>query len=110
MRHRQLLAPAPIGSLICLEWPRRKDPKLLGPPYASPSSAYFEHLSHPGVEIAYDSDGNATVDPSRKPSSMGLLRVEHFAPERTYATGKDEITGEINDRVAVWRRKDFSSP
>jgi len=108
MRHRQLLAPAPIGFLICLEWPRLKDPKLLGPPFASSSSAYFEHLSHPGEEIAYDPDGNVVVNPSRKPSPLGLVRVEHFPPERTYPTGKDEEPGEVHDRVAVWRRQDFS--
>ncbi|KUL92474.1 hypothetical protein ZTR_02455 [Talaromyces verruculosus] len=108
MRHRQLLAPAPIGFLICLEWPRLKDPKLLGPPFASPSAAYFEHLSHPGEEIAYGSDGHVIVDPSRKPCPIGLVRVEHFQPERTYPVGKDEKTGEVHDRVAVWRRRDFS--
>ena len=109
MRHRQLLAPAPTGSLVCLEWPRLKDPKTLGPPFASPSAAYFEHLSHPGGEIAYDSDGNVVIDPARKPSPLGLVRVEHFQPERTYPSGTDEKTGEVIDRVAVWSRQDDSS-
>ncbi|EED17696.1 thiol methyltransferase, putative [Talaromyces stipitatus ATCC 10500] len=108
MRHRQLLAPAPIGSLICLEWPRLKDPKTHGPPFAAPSSAYFAHLSRPGEEIAYDSDGHVVADPSQKPSPVGLVRAMYYQPERTYPVGKDEKTGEVIDRVSVWRRQDAS--
>lgn len=106
MRHRQLLAPSPTGNLICLEWPRTKDPTLHGPPYAAPSAAYVEHLSHPGEEIAYDSDGRIVTNPSRKPSSSALERVLYWQPERTYEVGKDEKTGEMIDRLSVWRRRD----
>lgn len=107
-RHCQLLAPAPTGSLICLEWPRLKDPKLPGPPYAAPSEAYFAHLTHPGEEIVYDSNGLVVNDPATKSSSQGLVRVAHYQPERTYATGKDATTGEVIDRISVWQQQDRS--
>lgn len=65
----------------------------------------MEHLSHPGEEIPYDSDGNVKFDPLREPSPLGLERVVHLQPERTYKSGMDEKTGEIIDRVSLWRRR-----
>ncbi|OKL63911.1 hypothetical protein UA08_00611 [Talaromyces atroroseus] len=105
LRHRQLLTPPPVGNLICLEWPTTKDPTLRGPPYAAPSHAYLEHLTHPGEETRYQCDGKIEIDPSRKPNDMALERVLHWKPGRTYEIGKDGKTGEVLDRLSIWRRR-----
>ncbi|KAJ5281084.1 hypothetical protein N7478_006456 [Penicillium angulare] len=103
LRHTQLLAPSPRGNLICLEFPRLKDPKENGPPWASPSEAYVEHLSHPGEEIPYV-NGVVKQDPLRAPSQSGLERVAYWQPERTHVKAQGE-NGIINDRVSIWRRR-----
>ncbi|KAJ5190431.1 uncharacterized protein N7498_009416 [Penicillium cinerascens] len=103
LRHTQLLAPSPSGNLICLEFPRHKDPQAPGPPYSSSSSAYMEHLSHPGEEIPYD-NGLVKHEPLRGPSKAGLERVAYFQPERTHQIGQGE-NGVIHDRVSIWRRR-----
>ena len=64
----------------------------------------MEHLSHPGEEIPYDSNGNVRFDPLRETSDIGLERVAYWQPERTHEVGKDD-KGEVQDRVSVWRRR-----
>lgn len=101
----ELLAPSPNGNLICLEFPTAKDPTAGGPPFASTPSAYMEHLSHPGQDIAYDGRGHVKLDPLREVSPGGLERVAHWQPERTHDVGKDE-SGQIRDWVSIWRHRD----
>uniref|UniRef100_A0A8H7TQQ6 Thiol methyltransferase n=1 Tax=Bionectria ochroleuca TaxID=29856 RepID=A0A8H7TQQ6_BIOOC len=105
LRHTELLASLPAGNLICLESPRHKDPLAPGPPFASPSEAYMEHLSHPGEKISYNDKGFVDADPLREPSKAGLGRVAYWQPERTHTVGKDN-NGVIHDRVSIWRRRD----
>ncbi|KAL2216231.1 thiol methyltransferase [Thermoascus aurantiacus ATCC 26904] len=105
LRQTQLLADAPWGNLICLEYPTHKDPLAQGPPFASPPEVYMEHLSYPGEDIPYDAKGRIRSDPLRLPSDKGLERVAHWQPERTHDVGKDE-NGEIRDRISIWRRRD----
>ncbi|KAJ5391361.1 hypothetical protein N7509_006851 [Penicillium cosmopolitanum] len=103
LRHTQLLAPSPAGNLICLEFPRHKDPKAPGPPFPSSSEAYMEHLSHPGEDIPYNDQGLIKQDPLRAPSKAGLERVAYWQPERTHEMGQEN--GKIEDRVSIWRRR-----
>ncbi|KAJ5138498.1 uncharacterized protein N7515_003346 [Penicillium bovifimosum] len=103
LRHTQLLSPSPAGNLICLEFPRHKDPQAPGPPWPSTSEAYVEHLSHPGEEVRYV-DGVVKHNPLQAPSEAGLERVAHWTPERTHEVGKGE-NGVIHDRVSIWRRR-----
>ncbi|KAE8133582.1 S-adenosyl-L-methionine-dependent methyltransferase [Aspergillus pseudotamarii] len=105
LRHTELLAPSPRGNLICLESPRHKNPLAPGPPFASPSEAYMEHLSRPGEKISYNDKGLVNADPLREPSKGGLERVAHWQPERTHTVGQGE-NGVIHDRVSIWRRRD----
>ncbi|GAD95594.1 thiol methyltransferase [Paecilomyces variotii No. 5] len=102
LRHTQLLAPAPRGNLICLEFPTHKDPLAPGPPFAAPSDAYMEHLSYPGEEIPYDDKGRIKANLLRPANDNGMERVSFWQPERTHDKGKD-ATGEVRDRVSVWR-------
>ncbi|KAF9891941.1 hypothetical protein FE257_002904 [Aspergillus nanangensis] len=104
LRHTQLLAPSPRGNLICLEFPRHKKSSLQGPPWGSTSEAYMEHLSHPGEEIPYNSNGECKSDPLREVSNGGLERVAYWQPARTHQVGID-ASGEVLDRVSVWRRR-----
>ncbi|KAL4921687.1 S-adenosyl-L-methionine-dependent methyltransferase [Aspergillus aurantiobrunneus] len=104
LRHTQLLVPSPQGNLVCLEFPRHKDPLQHGPPYSAPSEAYMEHLSHPGEEIAYDERGRCKSDPLRESSQLGLERVAHWQPAKTHDFGTSE-EGEVLDRVSIWRRR-----
>lgn len=104
LRQSQILSPSPKGNLVCLEFPRHKDPLQHGPPYASPSEAYMEHLSHPGEEIAYDAKGYCKTNPLREPSQQGLERVAYWQPAKTHDFGTSE-QGEVLDRVSIWRRR-----
>lgn len=99
----KLLGPSPNANLICLEFPTTKEPGG-GPPFASPSAAYVEHLSHPGHEVQYNADGTVKSNPLQPASSGGLERVGHWTPSDTHAIGKEE-DGTVKDRVAVWRHK-----
>ena len=98
-----LLSPSPMGNLICVEFPTYKDPKSGGPPYATPSKAYIEYLSHPGEEIKLGEDGHVLTQPSWEVSEGGLQRVAHWKPERTHQVGMDE-EGRVRDMVSVWRK------
>ncbi|OOF95105.1 hypothetical protein ASPCADRAFT_405994 [Aspergillus carbonarius ITEM 5010] len=104
LRHTHLLAPSPRGNLICLEYPRHKEPSLPGPPFGLSSEAYMEHLSHPGEQISYDAQGRCRMDPLREPSERGLERVAYWKPARTHEAGKN-ANGEIQDRVSIWRQR-----
>ncbi|KAL4788170.1 S-adenosyl-L-methionine-dependent methyltransferase [Aspergillus varians] len=104
LRYTQLLSPSPQGSLVCLEFPRHKDPLQHGPPYGSPSEAYMEHLSHPGENIPYDARGRCKSDPLREPSPLGLERVAYWQPAKTHDFGTSQ-EGEVLDRVSIWRRR-----
>ncbi|CEJ57712.1 Putative Thiol methyltransferase [Penicillium brasilianum] len=105
LRHTELLAPSPTGNLICLESPRHKNPLAPGPPFASPSEVYLEHLSYPGEKISYNDKGLINANPLREPSERGLDRVAYWQPERTHTVGQGE-NGVIHDRVSIWRRRD----
>ncbi|KAL2814724.1 thiol methyltransferase [Aspergillus cavernicola] len=104
LRYAQLLAPSPQGNLVCLEFPRHKDPLQHGPPYSSPSEAYMEHLSHPGEEVRYDAKGYCKSEPLREPSELGLERVAFWQPVKTHDFGTSQ-EGEVFDRVSIWRRR-----
>ncbi|KAL2866612.1 putative thiol methyltransferase [Aspergillus lucknowensis] len=104
LRYTQLLAPSPFGNLVCLEFPRHKDPLQHGPPYSSPSEAYMEHLSHPGEELSYDATGYIKRNPLREPSPLGLERVAYWQPAQTHDFGTSQ-EGEVFDRVSIWRRR-----
>ncbi|KAF3400174.1 putative thiol methyltransferase 2 [Penicillium rolfsii] len=105
LRHTELLASSPAGNLICLEFPRHKDPLAPGPPFYSSSEAYMEHLSHPGEKISYNVKGLIDTNTSREPSKSGLERVAYWQPKRTHFPGLDK-DGVIQDRVSIWRRRD----
>ncbi|KAB8230232.1 hypothetical protein ETB97_002156 [Aspergillus alliaceus] len=104
LRHTQLLAPSPHSNLICLEYPRNKDPLLPGSPWGVSSEIYMEHLKHPGETIPYDDYGRCKSDPLRKPGERALQRVAYWQPARTHDIGVDR-TGEVQDRISVWRRE-----
>ncbi|THC96385.1 hypothetical protein EYZ11_004156 [Aspergillus tanneri] len=91
LRYAQLLAPSPRGNLICLEYPRNKDPLLPGSPWGVSSEAYWEHLTHPGETIPYDDHGRCASDPSRKPGERRFERVAYWQPARTHDIGIDEM-------------------
>jgi hypothetical protein len=100
----KLLGPSPHGNLICLEFPTQKDPGDGGPPFASPSTAYMEHLSHPAKELAYNADGTVKSNPLQPASEGGLERVGYWTPQDTHAIGKGP-DGAVKDRIAVWRHR-----
>ncbi|KIV96709.1 hypothetical protein, variant [Exophiala mesophila] len=101
-RMSELLRPSPLANLICLEFPTTKSAETGGPPWASPSIAYREHLSHPGKEIKYDAEGNIKINPLAPDSPGALERVAHFHPNDTHKVGKDE-NGNVMDNIAIWR-------
>ena len=103
-RMSELLKHSSQANLICLEFPRNKPAKALGPPYGSPSNAYMEHLSHPGEKIPYDDDGNVRLNPLVGASKNGLERVAHYTPANSHAIGKNEA-GEVTDKIAIWRHR-----
>lgn len=102
MRMSELLGASPQANLICLEFPVTKPPATSGPPYGSPSKAYMEHLSHPGEDVPYDSEGAVIANPLREVSHEGLERVAYWHPESTHDVGKDEH-GNVQDYVSIWR-------
>lgn len=86
-----------------MEFPTKKNPKAAGPPYASPPEVYWAHLTHPGEEIPYASDGSVQTGQLGQPSATGLERVDHWQPADAHESNKDE-QGRVHDWVAVWRR------
>lgn len=104
LRMAQLLGPSPHANLICLEFPTTKEAAAGGPPFSSPPKAYMEHLSHPGEQVPYDTEGNVKWNPLAEASPQGLERVAHFNPKDTHSIGKDE-QGNVRDFVAIWRHR-----
>lgn len=103
-RMSQLLAPSPQANLICLEFPTTKPAETGGPPFAAPSKAYMEHLSHPGKEIPYTSTGEVKANPLAESSPGALERVGHWHPPDAHAIGKNKA-GEVMDYISVWRHR-----
>jgi SAM-dependent methyltransferase len=103
-RMSDLLADSAIANLICLEFPTDKDPSSGGPPWASPSKAYIEHLSHPGEDIPYGDDGHVKYNPVAPSGPGALERVGWWHPSDTHAAGKDEA-GTVKDFISVWRHR-----
>jgi len=103
-RMSELLGPSPRANLICLEFPKLKPVGTSGPPFASPSAAYMEHLSHPGEDVVYDAEGNIKANPLVPASPGGLERVAHYTPADTHKVGKNE-KGEVTDSIAIWRQR-----
>lgn len=99
LRQSQLLAPAPRGNLVCLEFPTYKDPSTRGPPFGVTPETYVEHLRHPGESIAYDENGYVKKSHSGKVNPMALERVAHWQPQRTHEIGKG------TDSISVWRHQ-----
>lgn len=99
LRQTQLLAIAPPGNLVCVEFPTYKDPKTKGPPFGLRPDVYVEHLSHPGKEVPYDNDGHVKEGILTAASSEAFERIAHWQPERTHEVGKG------TDWVSIWRHK-----
>jgi hypothetical protein len=103
-RQSALLKDSPLANLICLEFPTDKPAHTGGPPFGSPSSAYIEHLAHPGKDIPYDAQGNVKFSAYPEYSPGGLERVEYFHPQDTHQVGKDEA-GNVKDYISIWRHR-----
>ena len=88
----------PTGHLICLEFPLHKDPKAGGPPHGLSSELYEQLFAHPGREVSYDDGGKVREsNASGDLAEDALVKVAHWAPERSHEVGKG------NDRVSIWR-------
>ncbi|KAJ6149613.1 TPMT family [Penicillium samsonianum] len=98
-RYWDLLSTHQESVIVCVEFPTQKKLSLGGPPFASPSSVYLAHLSHPGQEIPYDVEGTPinTEEGQLEPAN-GFQRVGHWKAEQSHAMGKGM------DWVSVWRR------
>lgn len=99
LRHTQLLAPAPDGNLVCLEFPTSKDPMTKGPPFGVRPETYVEHLSHPGAKVPYNEQGHAEVHALGDAGPKALVRTAHWQPKRTHSIGQG------TDWVSIWRHR-----
>ena len=99
LRHTQLLAPAPDGNLICLEFPTYKDPLTNGPPFGVRPETYVEHLSHPGENVPYNENGHAKENVLEKANPEALERISHWQPKRSHPVGQG------TDWISIWRHK-----
>ncbi|KAK4862753.1 hypothetical protein LT330_002886 [Penicillium expansum] len=97
-RYWDLLSMHQESVIVCVEFPTQKKLSLGGPPYASPSSVYLAHLSHPGQEIQYDIEGAPINIEGHLEHAKGFQRVGHWKAEQSHAMGKGM------DWVSVWRR------
>jgi hypothetical protein len=59
------------------------------------------HLPRPGQELPYAEDGELLDAKLAEPSKEGLVRVEHFQPERTHQIGYS-AEGKVTDWIGVW--------
>lgn len=116
LRYSQLLAPE--GNLVCGEFPSTKPETLGGPPWALSAKVHMAHLRRPGENLEYAYDKNAVKDAVateerwvlledklkelEKGNQNGLVRVEHFRPERTHDIGYSE-NGEVMDMISIWK-------
>ena len=64
----------------------------------------MEHLSQPGEQIPYDSEGRVRNNPLVGASTIGLERVAWFTPKETHWPGKN-AAGEVVDKIAIWRHR-----
>ena len=60
---------------------------------------YEELLARPGEEIEYDGDLNVVPRKDGGTGEGGLVRLEHWMPERTHEIGRG------SDWVSIWRHK-----
>lgn len=98
-RYWDLLSTQQESVVVCVEFPTQKKLTLGGPPYASPSSVYLAHLSHPGQEIPYDVEGAPINAELELENPIGFRRVGHWNAEKSHPMGKGM------DWVSVWRRE-----
>lgn len=88
---------SPTGTLVCLEFPLGKDPKLGGPPHGLEHELYEQLFAHPGREVKYNFSGHVAADRSGEKADNALVRVKEWVPERTFE-GQDKST-----MVSMWR-------
>ena len=94
-RMSELLSPT--GTLVCLEFPLGKDPKLGGPPHGLSHELYEQLFANPGREVRYNLSGHVAADRSDEKSDNALVRVETWSPARTFeGQGKSSM-------VSLWR-------
>jgi len=98
-RFKELLAPT--GRVVCIEFPTYKPASTGGPPWALPPKVYLAHLPRPGQELPYAEDGELLEAELEEPKKDGLVRIEHFQPQRTHSIGYD-AAGKVTDWVSVW--------
>lgn len=94
-RMSELLAPN--GRLVCLEFPLAKPPATGGPPHGLSSELYVQLFKQPGAAMKYGEDGYVQAEGGEVDAKTGLVRVEHWQPERTHDVGKGK------DWVSVWK-------
>lgn len=91
----ELLSPS--GTLICVEFPLGKDPKLGGPPHGLQDELYDQLFNNPGREIQYNASGHVSEDRRAEKSPNALVRIETWKPERMFE-GQEKST-----LVSLWR-------
>lgn len=102
-RMSQLLSTGQEARLVCLEFPTYKAPDTGGPPFGVIPEAYIAHLSHPGEELPYTSEGYPDMEALNGQSDgpganrTALQRIAHWQPARTHAIGQGK------DWLSVWR-------
>ncbi len=102
LRTSQLLNRSSEARLICVEFPTYKAPSTGGPPFGLTPDVYVSHLSRPGEHVPYTPQGYPEESSSSKEGidgKSGLVRLDHWQPERTHAIGKG------TDWVSVWTHK-----
>jgi len=90
------------GKLLCLEFPTYKEPHTGGPPFGLDSNVYLAHLGRPGETLAYTEEGypeDKYYHGDVETASTGLVRVDYWAPERTFDIGKG------TDKMSVWMHR-----
>lgn len=92
---------APQARVVCLEFPTYKPPSTGGPPWALPPKIYLAHLPRPGAEITYTEDGVLDESSLGEKTQDGLVRLEHFQPERTHQIGYS-ADGKVTDWISIW--------
>ena len=92
---------APQGRIVCVEFPTYKPPSTGGPPWALPPKIYMAHLKRPGKDLPYAADGELEESKLGEESKDGLVRLDHFQPERTHEIGYG-ADGKVTDWVSIW--------
>lgn len=83
---------------MCVEFPTHKPPSTGGPPHASPPKVWEAHLTHPGMDLPYNAEGDLQEEEVAKlsPKSPGLQRLAHWRPNRTNQVDQN------TDFVSIW--------